>query len=41
MTKETRILQLKARRTVLLARDRENRNIVKKIERQLRALEAA
>lgn len=41
MTKEIRILQLKARRTVLLARDRENRNIVKKIERQLRALEAA
>ena len=41
MTKEVRILQLKARRVVLLARDRENRNIVKKIERQLRALEAA
>lgn len=41
MTKEIRILQLKARRVVLLARDRENRNIVKKIEREIRALEAA
>lgn len=41
MTKEIRILQLKARRAVLLARDRENRNIVKKIERQIRTLEAA
>lgn len=41
MTKETCILQLKARRAVLLARDRENRNIVKKIERQIRILEAA
>ena len=39
MTKETRILQLKARRTVLLARDRENRNIVKKTEREIRMLE--
>lgn len=41
MPKEVRILQLQARRVVLLARDRENRNIVKKIERQLRMLEAA
>lgn len=40
MTKETRILQLKARRVVLLSRDRENRNIVKKIEREIRMLES-
>lgn len=41
MTKEVRILQLRARRAVLLSRDRENRNIVKKIEREIKALEAA
>ena len=41
MSKEVRILQLQARRVVLLARDRENRNIVKKIEREIKALEAA
>lgn len=41
MTKETRIKMLLVRRAILFSRDRENRNIIKKIERKIRALQAA
>ena len=41
MTAETRIKVLIARKNLLLSRDRDNRNIVKKIERNRRALQAA
>jgi hypothetical protein len=36
-----KLLKLYARRNLLLSRNRENRNIVNKIERQIRQLEGA
>lgn len=41
MTKETLILKLIARKNILRARGRDNGNIIRKIDRQLCALQAA
>ena len=41
MNKEVRLLVLRARRIVLAERGRENGNIIKKIDREIRALTAA
>lgn len=38
MNKETKILVLESRKALLEARDRENRNIVKKLDRKIRSL---
>lgn len=38
MTKEAQIMKLEGRISLLLSRDRENRNIVKKLERKIRSL---
>lgn len=41
MTKEVRLLILRARKIVLTARSRDNGNIIKKIDREIRALTTA
>ena len=38
MTKEAQIMKLEGRKSILLSRDRENRNIIKKIDRKIRSL---
>ena len=38
MNKETKSLVLESRKALLEARDRENRNIVKKLDRKIRSL---
>jgi len=41
MTKEVRLLILRARKIVLAERGRDNGNIIKKIDREIRALTTA
>ena len=41
MSNEVKVLLLRARKNVLIARGRDNGNIIKKIDREIRALTTA